>query len=127
MQRHLTTARLLIGFACSGLTLSAAPTFSKDIAPIFQKNCQICHRPGEAAPFSLMTYEQARPWAKAIKAATLQRKMPPWFADPHYGKFLNDRSLKQAEIDTIVAWVDAGAPQGEPKAMLAPPKFVDGW
>src|SRR4051812_21733959 len=114
--RSLAARLLLLGYA--GASLSAqTPTFTKDVAPIFQKNCQICHRPGESAPFSLLTYEQARPWAKAIKAATLQRKMPPWFADPHYGKFSNDRSLKQSEIDTIVAWVDAGAPQGNPKDM----------
>src|SRR5882762_5352697 len=101
----------LLFIACAWSSVSAqTPTFTKDVAPIFQKNCQICHRPGESAPFSLLTYEQARPWAKAIKAATLQRKMPPWFADPHYGKFSTDRSLKQTEIDTIVAWVDGGAP-----------------
>jgi hypothetical protein len=105
----------------------SAPNFTKDVAPILQKNCQACHRPGEAAPFSLLTYEQARPWANAIKAATLQRKMPPWFADPHYGKFSNDRSLKRSEIDTLVAWVDAGAPKGDPKDMPPPREFVDGW
>src|SRR5438874_8398335 len=124
--RSLPARLLLIGFA--GTNLSAqTPTFTKDVAPIFQKNCQICHRPGESAPFSLLTYEQARPWAKAIKAATLQRKMPPWFADPHYGKFSNDRSLKQSEIDTIVAGVDGGAPQGNPKDIPPPREFVDGW
>ena len=83
--------------------------------------------PGEAAPFSLLTYEQTRPWAKAIKAAVLTRKMPPWFADPHYGKFLNDRSLPQSEIDTIAAWVDAGAPKGDPKDMPPARQFTDGW
>src|ERR1700737_280218 len=96
---------------------SSPPTFTRDIAPILQRSCQGCHRPGEAAPFSLLTYEQARPWAKAIKEAVLARKMPPWFADPHYGKFSNDRSLHQQELDTIAAWVDAGAPQGNPKDM----------
>src|SRR6516225_7845723 len=91
-----------LSLALGWATAQAAPsTFSKDVAPIFQKNCQGCHRPGESAPFSLLTYEQARPWAKAIKAAVLQRKMPPWFADPHYGKFVNDRSLSQRDIDTI--------------------------
>src|SRR6476646_9854757 len=86
-------------------------TFARNVAPILQVRCQECHRPGEAAPFPLLTYEQARPWAKAIKAAVLQRKMPPWFADPHYGKFSNDNSLRPSEIDTLVAWVDGGAPQ----------------
>ena len=90
----------------------AKPTFTKDVAPILQQNCQTCHRPGEAAPFSLLTYEQARPWAKAIKAAVLQKKMPPWFADPQFGKFSNDRPLSQSDINTLVAWVDAGAPSG---------------
>src|SRR5882724_1083696 len=80
-----------------------APTFTKQVAPILQKHCQNCHRPGEAGPFSLLTYEQARPWAKAIRGAVTERKMPPWFADPHYGKFSNDRSLSQGEIDTITA------------------------
>jgi len=107
--------------------LSAQTTFTKDVEPILQERCQGCHRPGEAAPFSLLTYEQARPWAKAIKEAVLERKMPPWFADPHYGKFSNDRSLKQSEIHTLVAWVDAGAPQGNPKDMPPPREFVEGW
>src|SRR5882757_10772500 len=106
---------LMIGM--SAAMILPAQTFTKDVAPILQKNCQVCHRPGEAAPFSLLTYEQARPWAKAIKAAVVQRKMPPWFADPHYGKFLNDASLPQNEIDTVKAWADAGAPQGNPKDM----------
>src|ERR1700682_449096 len=116
---------LCLVFAC-GLA-AETPTYTKNVAPIIQKNCQGCHRPGESAPFSLLTYEQARPWAKAIKAATLQRKMPPWFADPHYGKFLNDRSLPQREIDTIAAWVDAGSPKGDPKDMPPPREFADGW
>jgi hypothetical protein len=105
----------------------SAQTFTRDVAPILQQRCQGCHRPGEAAPFSLLTYEQARPWAKAIKEAVIERKMPPWFADPHYGKFSNDRSLAQSEIDTLVAWVDAGAHQGDLKDMPAPREFTDGW
>ena len=115
----------------TGWTISAqapaAPTFSKDVAPILQARCQVCHRPGEAAPFSLLTYEQARPWAKAIKAATLQRKMPPWFADPHYGKFSNDSSLRQSEIDTLVKWVDGGGSQGNPRDLPPPRQFAEGW
>ncbi len=102
-------------------------TFTKDVAPVLQKNCQGCHRPGEAAPFSLLGYEQARPWAKAMKEAVRLRKMPPWFADPHYGTFSNDRSLSQKEIETITAWADAGAPQGDPKDMPAPASFLEGW
>ncbi len=67
-------------------------TFYKDVLPVLQKNCQTCHRPGEAAPMSLLTYDQARPWAKSIKQAVVTKKMPPWFADEHYGKFSNERT-----------------------------------
>jgi hypothetical protein len=102
-------------------------TFTKDVAPVLEKNCQGCHRPGEAAPFSLLSYEQARPWAKAMKEAVRLKKMPPWFADPHYGAFSNDRSLSQKEIETIAAWAEAGAPEGDPKDMPAATKFVEGW
>src|SRR5581483_1909139 len=77
---------------------TSTPTFNGSVAAIFQQRCQICHRPGEAAPFSLLTYQDARPWAKAIKEAVLTRKMPPWFADPHFGKFSNDPSLTQNQI-----------------------------
>src|ERR1700737_4590306 len=111
----------------AAISLPAQTTFTKDGAPSLQKHCQACHRPGEAAPFSLLTYEQARPWAKAIKSAVLQKKMPPWFADPKFGKFSNEASLSQHEIDTVVAWVDAGAPLGDPKDMPAPKQFVEGW
>src|SRR5258705_1035110 len=123
MQR--TTMVLAIGISAA-ISLPAQ-TFTKDVAPILQLNCQGCHRPGEAAPFSLVTYEQARPWAKAMKEAVLLRKMPPWFADRHNGKFSNDRSLSQKEIDTLVTWADAGAPQGDPKDMPSPLQFVEGW
>ena len=109
----------------SGATGSV--TFSKDVAPILQKNCQGCHRPGEAAPMSLRTYQEARPWAKAMKQAVLTKKMPPWFADAQYGHFRNDRSLPQKDIDTLVSWVDAGAPEGDPKDLPQPLAFVDGW
>ncbi len=117
------------------ITLCAAPpassllavTFTRDVAPVLQKNCQGCHRPGEAAPFSLLTYQEARPWAKAMKEAVLMKKMPPWFADPHYGKFSNDRSLSQKEVDTLVAWADEGAPQGDAKDLPPPVRYVDGW
>jgi mono/diheme cytochrome c family protein len=106
---------------------AGGPTFARDVAPILQRNCQSCHRPGEAAPFSLLTYEDARPWAKAIKAAVLQKKMPPWFADPEFGKFSNQPSLSQKEVDTLAAWVDAGAPEGDRKDLPAPRQFVEGW
>jgi len=118
---------LLFAFAATAATNPLPVTFTKDVAPVLQKNCQACHRPGEAAPFSMLTYEQARPWAKAMKEAVLLKKMPPWFADPHYGKFANDKSLSQKEIDTIVAWADAGAPEGDLKDLPAPVSFTEGW
>jgi hypothetical protein len=102
-------------------------TFNKDVLPVLQKNCQTCHRPGEIAPMSLLTYTDARPWAKAMKAAVLERKMPPWFADPQYGHFANDKRLSEAEIKTITAWVDAGAPEGLAKDRPAPRTFESGW
>src|SRR5579871_6669056 len=75
-------------------------TFHKDVEPILQANCQSCHRPGQVAPMALLTYQDARPWAKAIKTAVLSKKMPPWFADPRFGHFANDRTLPQSDIDT---------------------------
>jgi hypothetical protein len=103
-------------------------TFHKDVEPILRRNCQNCHRPGQAAPMSLLTYQSARPWAKAMKAAVATRKMPPWFADPRYGHFVNDRSLQQGDIDTISQWADTGATEGDaadaPVAIKWP---ADGW
>ena len=104
-----------------------APTYTKNVAPILQKHCQSCHRPGEAAPFSMLTYEETRPWAGAMKMAVRQKLMPPWYADPKVGHFSNDRSLSQEDIDTITAWATAGAPEGDPKDMPAPVDFVQGW
>ncbi len=105
----------------------AGPAFYKDVAPILQDHCDECHRSGEIAPFSLTSYQSARPWAKAIKEAVLTHKMPPWFADPQYGHFSNDRSLSKRQIDTLVAWVDAGAPDGDLKDAPAPRRWVQGW
>jgi mono/diheme cytochrome c family protein len=102
-------------------------TFSRDVAPIFYKRCAECHRPTMFAPMSLMSYESARPWAKAIKQKVASRQMPPWGADPAYGVFQNDPSLSQAEIDAIVSWVDAGAPKGDDADLPPPPQFADGW
>ncbi len=113
------------GFAAN--TGSTQVTYYKDVLPVLQKNCQNCHRPGEAAPMSFMTYESTRPWAKAMKAAVLSKKMPPWFADPHYGKFANDRTMPQNEMNTLVAWVDSGAKVGNAKDAPPPVQFTDGW
>jgi len=90
--------------ADSSSSSASAVTFNKDVLPILQKNCQTCHRPGQMAPMSFLTYQSTRPWAKAMKAATSTHKMPPWFADPQVGHFLNDRSLKPGEIETIAKW-----------------------
>ena len=105
----------------------AAPTFTKDVAPIFQEKCQSCHRPGYIAPMSLVTYEEARPWAKAIKERVLTRQMPPWHLDKTVGiqKFANDRSLSEDQISTIVRWVDGGAQKGDPKYMPAARQWPD--
>ena len=106
---------------------AAAPTFSKDIAPIFAKNCMSCHRPGEIAPMSLMNYKEVRPWAKSIREKVIKREMPPWHADPAHGEWSNDRRLSQKDLDTIVAWIDGGSPEGNPKDMPPTPKFATGW
>jgi hypothetical protein len=102
-------------------------TFNKDVLPILQKNCQVCHRPGEIAPMSFMTYGDSRPWAKAMKTAVIARQMPPWFADPGYGHFKNDRRLSEAEIRVISDWADNGAAEGEAKDKPAAVAFEDGW
>jgi len=92
--------------------IAAPPSFYQDVLPILRQHCQSCHRPGEIGPMPLLTYEQTRPWSKSIRQSVLSRKMPPWFADPHFGKFANDPSLATAEIATIQSWVDAGSPAG---------------
>jgi mono/diheme cytochrome c family protein len=125
----LIATALVFQWSTSASDKSAAPvTFAKDVAPILYKNCAGCHRPGEVAPMSLLSYKQVRPWAKSIREVVAERRMPPWLADPHYGEFSNDRRLSQKEIDTIVAWVDSGAKEGEPKDLPPTPTFTDvGW
>jgi len=106
-------------------------TFTRDIAPIFQEKCQNCHRKGEMAPMSLVTYEESRPWAKAIKERVVTRQMPPWHLDKTVGikDFQNDISLSDGQIAMIARWVDSGASQGDPKDMPAPKEWpkTDGW
>jgi hypothetical protein len=109
------------------MAADAAPTFAKDVAPILFSKCVSCHRPGEVAPMSLLTYEQARPWSKAIKGKVVSGEMPPWGADPQHGKFANDRSLTREQIATIVSWSEAGAPRGDDKDMPPAPVFSSGW
>jgi hypothetical protein len=114
-------------FVIAASAVSAeTPTFSKDIAPILQNKCQQCHQPNSIAPMSLITYEETRPWARSIKQRVASRQMPPWHIDPSVGvqKFKNDMSLTQQQIDTIVSWVDGGAPQGDPKDLPAPKPLV---
>jgi mono/diheme cytochrome c family protein len=118
---------MILGTAAFAADVNTPVSFNQQVLPILQKNCQVCHRPGEIGPMSLMSYESARPWAKAIKAAVASKKMPPWFADSRYGHFMNDRRMSDADINTLVAWVDAGAPEGDAKDRPAPAQFRDGW
>jgi hypothetical protein len=116
----------VLGFAAN--TGKSVPiTFHKDVLPVLQAKCQGCHRPGEAAPFSLLTYAEARPYARAMREAVLAKRMPPWFADPHIGKFTNDWSLKEAEKQTLVAWADQGAKEGNKADAKPNPVFTTGW
>ena len=134
--------RYVIGVSCATLaaafvTVSAdqyaakppagVPTFSKDVAPILYKNCAGCHRPGEIGPMPLLTYKDARPWAKSIRDEVGDGAMPPWHADARHGKFANDRSLSAAEKDTILKWANGGAPEGDPSDLPALPTFTEGW
>ena len=118
---------LAAGVATYAASAPASVTYYKDVLPVLQNRCQECHRPGEIAPMSFMSYDEVRPWAKAIKTAVLTRKMPPWFADPHYGKFANDRALSQTEMDTLVAWTDGGAKAGNAKDAPKAREFFEGW
>jgi mono/diheme cytochrome c family protein len=106
---------------------SASVTFSKQVAPILYQKCAECHRPGEAAPFSVLSYKDLRPWARSIKEKVVTREMPPWHADPHTGQWANDRRLSDDQIKTIAAWVDQGAREGDPRDLPAPPKISEGW
>ena len=123
--------KLLVASMVYSSFLIAAPkptvSYYKDVEPILMDHCQNCHRSGEIGPMPLMTYEQARPWAKAMKNSVATRRMPPWFADASVGHFANDRSMSQVEIDKIGAWADSGTPAGDPKSRRAAKAFVEGW
>jgi mono/diheme cytochrome c family protein len=137
MRRLLLSAFLLLAVALAvaptlatsplAAAAPAAPTFTKDVLPILQKNCQTCHRPGAIAPMSFLTYAETRPYAKAIVNAVRTRSMPPWFADPTVGRFKNTRVLGADDIATIAAWVEKGAPEGDAKDTPAAVDFGDGW
>ena len=129
---RVTLPLSLAGFAaCLASSLAhgaeTGVTFSKDIAPIFQRACQNCHRPGAIAPMSLLTYKDTRPWARSIKVKVVKRQMPPWHIDRNVGitKFKDNPSLTDAEVATISAWVDQGAPKGNPADMPPPREFTD--
>jgi hypothetical protein len=132
MKRLLIIAHITL--AATGALLikrneAASITFTKDVAPIIFNKCANCHRLGEVAPMALTSYQEVRPWSKAIREEVVERTMPPWFADPNTStlRFRNDRRLSQKEIETIVAWVDAGAPKGDDKDLPPSPKYTPGW
>ena len=114
-------------FPATVFAQTSKPTFGKDIAPILYSKCVMCHRPGEVAPMSLTSYDEVRPWARAIKNKIVARQMPPWYAEGEQGKWRNDRRLSQAEIDKIVAWADGGAPRGNDSDIPALPQLAKGW
>ena len=125
----MRVALLALAFlgAAAAATKPVDITFNKDVLPVLQKNCQNCHRPGEAGPMSFMDFEHTRPWAKAIKTAVVSKQMPPWYADSKYGHFSNDRSLGKSDIDTLVSWADSGAKEGDPKDAPGAVAFTEGW
>src|SRR4051794_26636280 len=112
---------VLLACAASALAADKPLTFTHDVAPILYQHCVKCHRPGEVAPMSLLDYKSARPWARSMREAVPPRRMPPWMADPHFGTFSNDPSLKPEEIAVITKWVDAGAPEGNAADLPQPP------
>jgi Copper type II ascorbate-dependent monooxygenase, C-terminal domain len=111
----------------SVLAASSSPTFYKNILPILQQHCQVCHRAGEIAPMALVTYSQAHRYAAKMKQMTSEKMMPPWFADPRFGHFSNDNSLAPEQIATIASWADAGAPAGDPSDTPPPAHWTKGW
>ena len=113
--------------ALAAASQAQTPTFSKDVAPILYKNCTNCHRAGEMAPMSLLTFADARPWARSIATRVRAGSMPPWHAEGAHGEFLNDRRLGDADKNTIIQWVEAGAPEGDPRDLPAQPKYAEGW
>lgn len=118
---------LFLALLVSGATFAQSVTFHKDVLPVLQRNCQACHRPGEVAPMAFLTYEQTRPWARAIKNAVASGQMPPWFAGEHSTKFSNDRSLSAADKKVLIDWADAGAPEGNAKDAPKAATWFEGW
>jgi len=118
-------AAVLLSLSARGV--SAEVTYSRDIAPILYRHCTACHHPNDLAPMSLLDYKSARPWAQAIRQAVLLKKMPPWFADPSIGHFANDPTLSEVERQAIIAWVEQGAKEGDPKDLPSTPAYAEGW
>jgi mono/diheme cytochrome c family protein len=137
LSKKITPVALLatLGVFCqgSGTAITARPnatasiTFTRDVARIFYENCAECHRPNDIAPFSVLTYKDVRPWARSIREKVITREMPPWYADPRYGHFKNEARLSKKDIDTIVAWADQGAKEGDPKDLPVLPGYIEGW
>jgi len=127
LRTSFVVSSLVLGGAAAAAAADGAPTFTRDVAPILYAKCVSCHRAGEVAPMSLITYSEVRPWAKAIRGKVQSREMPPWGADPKFGRFRNDVSLTQKEIDTIAAWAEGGAPKGADADLPAPPRNTSGW
>src|SRR5579864_3625314 len=122
-----TAVALLWSVFPTAAAAQAAVTFSRDIAPILYEHCAECHQPDGSAPFSVLTFVEVRPRARAIAAAVQRRTMPPWKPEPGHGDFAGSRRLAQNQIDAIVRWADAGAPLGDPAVLPAPPKLDGGW
>ncbi len=124
---------ICLAVVCAVLAMAAppdvkqSPTYTKDIAPILNTRCVVCHRAGEIGPMQLTSFREVRPWSKAIRDAVLSRKMPPWHADPSIGRFANDRRLSDEQIQTIGRWVETGSPEGNAKNLPPAPVFTEGW
>ena len=112
--------------ATSTATINSTVTYYRDVLPILQNHCQSCHRPGQVAPMSFQSYRETRPWAEAMKYAVLAKKMPPWLAEKQYAPVADHSKLKLNEIETIVRWVDEGAPAGDPKDAPPPAYLQEG-
>src|SRR6187551_1478338 len=115
------------GMQAAPQSTDGVPTFTHDVAPILYANCVTCHRPGEIAPMSLISYQEVRPWARAITRKVAEGSMPPWHADAPTGTFSNERKLTAAEKDTLERWAAAGAPEGDPNELKPAPTFATGW
>src|SRR6185312_10290644 len=130
MQRSY--ALLGLAMATTGIIMAGGVTFNdvtfnKDVAPILFQHCVACHRPGNIAPMSLLSYKEARPWAAAIQQAVLLRKMPPWHADPNVGHFANDARLSDHDIAVLDSWAKSGAREGNPADLPPAPEFIQRW